>query len=89
MMSARLFQIKHRQHLLGTFSLLSFTGNETLCQYLVAMFNVEPVGGVSKARSVVEIPQVAPQIGIVHNTFLVALNKKAVGTSVITDGHTR
>lgn len=40
------------------------------------MFNVESVGGVSKAGSLVEVSQVAPQVGVVDDTLLVALNYK-------------
>jgi len=56
----------------------NYINSSILSQYLVAMFNVEPVGGISKAWSLIEVPQVAPQVGIVHNAFLVALNNKTI-----------
>ena len=52
----------------------------SLCQmiqaillYLVVVLDVQAVSGISKARSLVEVPKVAPEIGIVHDTLLVAL----------------
>ena len=40
---------------------------------LVVVLNVEEVSGLSKAWCLVEVSQIAPQIGIVRNTLLVAL----------------
>ncbi len=40
---------------------------------LVSILNEEPVGCLSKARRVVEVTQIAPQVGIVNNAFLIAL----------------
>ena len=40
---------------------------------LVACFNMEPVGGVSKAGGLVEVTQVTPQAGVLHYTLLIAL----------------
>ena len=38
------------------------------------MLNVESIGGVSESRSLVEISQIAPQVGVVYDTLLVTLH---------------
>ena len=44
--------------------------------YLIMMLNVEPVGGVSEPWSLVEVSQVPPQIGVINDTFFIALQRK-------------
>ena len=43
--------------------------------YLIVVLNVESISGVSKSRGLVEISQVAPQVGVVYDTLLVTLKK--------------
>ena len=40
---------------------------------LVSILDEEPVGCLSEARGVVEVAQIAPDVGIVHNALLIAL----------------
>ena len=41
--------------------------------YLIVVLNVESISGISKSRGLVEISQVAPQVGVVYDTLLVTL----------------
>ena len=42
--------------------------------YLVSILNVCEVGSFSKARGLVEVPQIWPDVRVVHNPLLIALN---------------
>ena len=50
--------------------------------YLVVVFDVKPVCGLTKALGLVEIPQIGPDVGVVHYPLLVALQ---VNTANICD----
>ena len=43
--------------------------------YLIMMLNVVSVSGISKSSSLIEIPQVTPEVWVVDDTFLVALHE--------------
>ena len=42
------------------------------------VLNMESVGGLPKARGLIEIPQEPPEIGVVHYSLLVALHEESV-----------
>ena len=46
---------------------------------LIVVLNVESVGCVSESRGLVEISQVAPQVGVVYDTLLVTLKNLIIG----------
>ena len=41
--------------------------------FLIMVFNLEEVSGLFKPRCLVEISQVSPDVGVVHDTLLVTL----------------
>ena len=45
---------------------------------LVVMLNVQSVGGLPEPRGLVKVAQVAPEIGVVHDTPFVALERPGV-----------
>ena len=49
------------------------TGGGCIINYLVATLYVESIGSFSKRVCLIEIPQVAPEIGVVHYPLLVTL----------------
>ena len=46
--------------------------------HLVVVFNVEEIGRAPETRSLVQVTQVAPQIGVVNDAFLVALEVASI-----------
>ena len=50
---------------------------------LIVVLNVESVSCVSKSRGLVEISQVAPQVGVVYDTLLVTLKNFNYRLSVL------
>ena len=56
----------------GTDSHNSMRVNITVTLLVVAL-NVEEVSGLSKSWCLIEVSQIAPHVGIVHDTLLIAL----------------
>ena len=46
--------------------------------HLVVMFNVEKIGGAPETWGLIQVTEVAPQIGVVNNAFLVAFEEAHV-----------
>ena len=46
--------------------------------HLVVALNVQSVGGIPEPRGLVKVAQVAPEIGVVHDTPFVALERPGV-----------
>ena len=47
-----------------------------MCSYLIVVLNMMHIGSTTKSRSVIQVPQVAPNIWIINNPLPITLEKE-------------